>query len=82
MNSSGSKLTVEPPHYALDGSRGYFLYVTGMRRALGWIYAEDDGTVYATLDRAPWQQVGTVAERAELSPSWIAEHRAAILRPF
>lgn len=83
MNATEVTLTVEPPRYALDGSSGYFLCVTGGRRALGWIRVEEDGrTVFATLNRAPWEAVGTVASPAELTPGWVAEHAAAILRPF
>jgi hypothetical protein len=83
MNATEVTLIAEPPTYAPDGSRGYFLYVTGGRRALGWIHIGDDSrTVYATIDRAPWQPVGTVVSPAELTPAWIAEHAAAILRPF
>jgi hypothetical protein len=83
MNATNVTLTAVAPHYATDGSRGYFLYVTRGRRALGWIRVGDDNrTVYATLERAPWEPVGTVAAPAELTPTWIAEHADAILRPF
>lgn len=82
MNATDVTLIAEPPHYALDGSRGYFLYVFG-RSTLGWIQVGDDNrTVYATLNRAPWEPVGTVAAPAELTPSWITEHAVEILQPF
>ncbi|MGW4528893.1 hypothetical protein [Amycolatopsis sp. NPDC004378] len=83
MNNTEVTLTAEPPRYAPDGSRGYFLSVTGGRRITGWIRVGDDSrTVYATLDRAPWQAVATVADPAELTSAWIAEHADAIVRPF
>lgn len=77
-------LTVEAPVDALDGSRRYLLrIVKGGGRVSGWIRVGDDGrSVYATIDRAAWQHVGTVAKPEELTPAWIAEHTEAILRPF
>lgn len=83
MNTNQVTLTAEAPSYAPDGSRGYFLSVTRRSTVSGWIKVENDGcAVYATLDSAPWQRVGTVSSPAELTPTWIAEHTAAILRPF
>jgi hypothetical protein len=73
-------LTAELPDYAPDGSRGYCLTATRGWRMSGWIDVGTDGsTVYATIDRAPWRRVGTVASRAELTPAWIAEHAKPIL---
>jgi hypothetical protein len=74
-------ITATAPDYAPDGSRGYFLEVTRGWRVTGWIYAEGH-TVYATIDRAPWQHVGTVASPAELTPAWVAKHAEAIVKPF
>lgn len=83
MNTTEVTLTAEPPSYAPDGSHGYFLSVTRGSRVTGWIRVGDDSrTVYATLDRAAWQAVGTVAAPSELTPAWIAEHADAILRSF
>lgn len=83
MNTTETSLTAEPPSYAPDGSRGYFLSATRGGRVTGWIHVGDDGsTVFATIDRAPWWRVGTVASPAELTPAWIAEHADAILRSF
>jgi hypothetical protein len=78
-----AEVIAEPPSYAPDGSRGYFLAVTGRVRLTGWIRVGDDGrTLYSTIDRAPWRPVGTVTSPAELTPAWVTEHAAAILRPF
>jgi hypothetical protein len=83
MNTTEVTLTATAPSYAPDGSQGYHLNVSRGSRVSGWIHVGDDSrTVYATIDRAPWQHVGTVASPAELTPAWIAEHAAAILRPF
>lgn len=83
MNTIHATLTAGAPSYAADGSHGYLLTVTNGWRATGWIYTGDDGhTVYATVDRAPWQRVGTVASPAQLTPAWIADHADAILRRF
>lgn len=76
-------ITATAPTYAPDGSHGYHLAVTANGRASGWIYVADNGhTVYATIDRAPWRSVGTVATPADLSPDWITENTGAILHQF
>lgn len=76
-------LTAEAPRYATDGSRGYYLSATNGHWVVdGWIYAEDDGAVYATIDRARWQRVGTTASPTELTLAWIADHAGEILQPF
>jgi hypothetical protein len=83
VNPKGITLTARPPRHAPDRARGdFFLTLTGRVRASGWIYATDDGTVYATIDRAPWQRVGRVTSRAALTPDWIARNAHYILCSF
>ncbi|MCV7286004.1 hypothetical protein H7J87_11750 [Mycolicibacterium wolinskyi] len=81
-------ISAQAPSYAPDGSQGYCLTVTGERPASGWtvsgwIHVGDDGrTVYASIDGAPSQSVGTVASPAELTIDWIDRHADEIQRPF
>ncbi|SLJ70478.1 hypothetical protein [Mycobacteroides abscessus] len=76
-------ITATAPAYAPDGSHGYHLAVTAARRASGWIYVADNAhTVCATIDRAPWRNVGNVADPADLTPDWISKNTDAILRQF
>lgn len=83
MKAAGVTLTARAPEYARDGSQGYFLEARCPSRMTGWIHVAKDGrTVYATLDRTPWQNVGTVDSPAELTPAWITEHAAEILQTF
>lgn len=81
-------IKAQAPSYAADGSQGYQLIVTGERPATGWtvsgwIRVGDNGrTVYASIDGAPSQPVGTVASPAELTIDWIDQHADEIQRPF